>query len=172
MKIGIGSDHAGYQLKAYLIPLLEQAGHELLDTGCYSTDRVDFPEYTLKVVWNMVSGKVERGLLCCGNGYAAAMLANRIPGMRAAVCHDVFSARTTVEMGGANLLVFGQRVVGFELAWDLAQTWLRSEFRGLSVPRYQKRLEEVEELSERFSKATWREELEDIIHSFDQNSRS
>jgi ribose 5-phosphate isomerase B len=170
MKIGIGSDHAGYELKAYLIPLLEQAGYELLDTGCFSTDRVDYPEYTLKVVWNMVSGNAERGLLCCGNGFAAAMLANRIPGIRAAVCHDAFSARTTVEMGGANLLVFGQRVVGFELAWDLAQIWLTAEFRGISVPRYQKRLEEVEELSSRFAKEKWREELEGFIQSFDQSA--
>jgi len=165
MRIGIGCDHAGFELKTFLISQLEHSGHEVVDTGCYSADRVDFPEYTLKVVWNIITGAVSRGILCCGNGFAAAMLANRLPGMRAAVCHDAFSARTTVEMGNSNLMVFGQRVVGKELAWDLAQIWLNATFRGEAVPRYQRRQDEVDQLATRFSKQTWREELEEYILS-------
>lgn len=163
MKIAIGSDHAGFALKQFLKPRLEEAGHEVVDVGCYSPERVDFPEYTLKVVWNMVSGNCERGIFTCGNGYAMAMLANRIPGMRATTCHDAFTARTSKEMGDSNIVSIGARVVGAELAWDLVQIWLKSEFRGKTVPRYARRLEQLAELDKRFAAVGWRDALEEYV---------
>lgn len=163
MKVAMGSDHAGYALKEFLKPRLEEAGVEIVDCGCYSAARVDFPEYTFKVVWELVSGACERGIYTCGNGYAMAMLANRIPGMRATICHDAFTARTSKEMGDSNIISLGARVVGPELAWDLAQIWLKSEFRGKTVPRYARRMEQLAELEKRFVAATWRDTLEEYV---------
>jgi len=165
MRIAIGSDHAGFALKQFLKPSLEQQGHQIVDCGCHTPERVDFPEYTLKVVWEMVSGNCERGIYTCGNGYAMAMLANRVPGMRAAVCHDAFTARTSKEMGDSNIISIGARVVGPELAWDLVQIWLRSEFRGKTVERYARRLEQVSEFDKLFASDDWREALEHYVHS-------
>jgi ribose 5-phosphate isomerase B len=163
MRIAIGNDHAGFQLKEFLKPRLEKAGFEVVDCGCYSTEQVDFPEFTLKVVWEIVSGHCERGIYTCGNGYAMAMLANRVPGMRAATCHDVFTAHSSKEMGDSNIISIGARVVGPEVAWDLAQLWLKSEFLGKTVPRYARRLEEVAAFDQLFARADWKQRLEDYV---------
>ena len=163
MRVAIGNDHAGFELKEFLKPRLVQAGIEVVDCGCYSPDPVDFPEYTLKVVWEIVSGNCERGIYTCGNGYAMAMLANRVPGMRATICHDVFTAHSSREMGDSNIISLGARVVGPEVAWDLAEIWLKSEFIGKTVPRYARRLEEVSAFDQLFARADWKQLLEEYV---------
>ena len=172
MKVAMGSDHAGFALKEFLKPRLAAANVEVVDCGCHSAERrVDFPEYTFKVVWELVSGNCERGIYTCGNGYAMAMVANRIPGMRATICHDAFTARTSKEMGDSNIVSMGARVVGPELAWDLVQIWLNSEFRGNEVARYARRLEELAELEKLFAAPDWRDALENYVRSASRPSQ-
>ena len=162
-KIAVGCDHAGFQLKSFVVEKLKSIGLDVYDCGSYTPEPVDYPEYVLKVVWKLVSGECDLAIMTCGNGFAAAMLANRFPGMRAAVCHDVFSARTTKEMGDSNFFVLGQRVVGQELAWDLTKKWLESEFRGITVPRYSLRLDEIRDIEEQFVKSDWKKLLEEEV---------
>jgi ribose 5-phosphate isomerase B len=126
--IAIASDHAGFKLKQYLLAQFAREKVDFIDCGCISEDRVDYIGYTLKVVSLIADSTCERGILLCGNGFAMAMLANRVPGMRAAVCHDAYTARTAREMGNANIISLGARVVGLELAWELTRIWLNSEF--------------------------------------------
>ncbi len=163
MKIAMGSDHAGFALKEYLKPRLKDAGLTIVDCGCHSAVRVDYLEYTLKVVWELVSGNCELGVVVCGNGYGMAMVANRIPGIRAAICHDAFTARTSKESGGSNIISLGARVVGPELAWELVQVWLKAEFKGKTVQRYARRLEELAKLERLIAAAGWRDALEEYI---------
>jgi len=160
VRIAVGSDHAGFALKEYLKPRLKDAGVEIVDCGCNSADRVDYLEYTLGVAWELVSGHCELGIVVCGNGYGMAMVANRIPGIRAAICHDAFTARTSKEAGDSNIISLGARVVGPELAWDLVQIWLKAEFKGKTVHRYARRLEELAKLERLIAAAGWQDALE------------
>ena len=163
MKVALGNDHAGFDLKEYLKPRLVEAGVEVVDCGCYSRDPVDWAEYTLKVVWELVSGNCDRGIYTCGNGYAMAMLANRVPGIRATICHDSFTARSTKEMGDSNVISLGARVIGPELAWDLVQIWLKTEFLGKNMPRYARRLEQLAEFDKLFARPDWKQRLEEYV---------
>jgi ribose 5-phosphate isomerase B len=159
----VGSDHAGFALKEYLKPRLKDAGVEIVDCGCDSADRVDHLEYTLRVVWELVSGNCELGVVVCGNGYGMAMVANRIPGIRAAICHDGFTARTSKEAGDSNILSLGARVVGPELAGDLVQIWLKAEFKGKTVHRCARRLEELAKVERLIAPASWQYALAEYV---------
>ena len=158
MRIALAADHAGFELKKSVGRMLADAGHETVDCGCHGPEPVDYIDPTLGLVQEMVSGACERGVCLCGNGYAMAMLANRFPGIRAAVCHDSFSARTVVEMGAANVISIGARVVGRELALELVEIWLASEFRS-DVERYARRLERLEALERELAVPEWRSVL-------------
>ena len=155
MKLALAADHAGFELKTSVGRMLADAGHETVDCGCHGLEPVDYLDPTLALVQAMVSGGCERGICLCGNGYAMAMLANRFPGIRAAVCHDSFSARTVVEMGAANVISIGARVVGKELALELVEMWLASKFRS-GVERYARRLERLEALERELVVPEWR----------------
>jgi ribose 5-phosphate isomerase B len=155
VKLALAADHAGFELKQSVGRMLAEAGHEIVDCGCHGIEQVDYLDPTLALVEQMVSGACERGICLCGNGYAMAMLANRFPGIRAAVCHDSFSARTVVEMGAANVLSIGARVVGEELALELVEIWLASRFRS-DVERYARRLERLEALETELVVREWR----------------
>jgi len=163
IKIALCSDHAGYELKETIKIRLAQKGYELVDVGTQSAGRVDYVPYTLEVVQLMAAGICDRGIFFCGNGFAMAMLANRFPGMRAAVCHDVFTARTAREMGNANCISLGARVVGVELAWDLTNTWLKSEFLGETVERYARRQQQLAAVEQQFIQADWQDKLKDYL---------
>jgi ribose 5-phosphate isomerase B len=161
MKVALGSDHAGFALKEYIRQKLEEEGKvEISDLGCYSPEVVDYPPVTLAVASAVARGEVERGILFCGNGYAMAMLANRLPGARATVCHDCYTARACREQGAANIISLGARVIGQELALELVRIWLASEFAGDRVPRYARRLAEVERLDKLLTHPAWQENLQ------------
>ena len=162
-KLALASDHAGYQLKTYIISHLTQDGIDFIDCGSDSDEVVDYIDYTLKVIQLIARDECQRGIFFCGNGYAMAMLANRAPGMRAAVCHDAFTARTALEMGGANIISLGARVVAPELAWELVSVWLQSRFRGEDTPRYARRLRRVADVEPLFARSDWQGQLANYL---------
>ena len=128
MRVAIGSDHAGFPLKAGIIALLHQLGHSAEDLGTDSTDPVDYPDFSRAVATAVISGRCERGIVLCGSGVGASIAAAKVPGVRAAMCHDTFSARQGVEDDDMNVISLGARVIGPELAKSIVDTWLASEF--------------------------------------------
>jgi len=149
MKLTIGSDHAGFELKTILIDYLRQCGHELLDVGTDSTAPVDYPDYAEAVALSVLQGKSERGILICGSGVGASVAANKIPGIRAGLCHDGYSAHQGVEHDDMNVLVLGSRVIGTELAKDLCITFINARFTG--EERHRRRLEKIRSIEQRYS---------------------
>ena len=148
MRIVIGSDHAGFELKEALSTFLRAAGHHLYDVGTDSLTPVDYPNFARALAEAVVSGHGERGVLLCGSGVGASVAANKVPGIRAAVCHDVYSAHQGVEHDDMNVLVLGARVVGTELAKDLAAAFVRATFSG--EERHRRRLEEVKAIERHY----------------------
>jgi len=128
MKISIGSDHGGYELKKELIAYLTEKGYEVTDKGCNSAASCDFPIYANAVCDDIVSNESELGILICGTGIGMSMAANKRDGIRAALCHDVFSAKATREHNDANILCMGARVIGPGLALLIADTFLETQF--------------------------------------------
>ncbi len=130
MKIAIASDHAGIDFKALLGEYLVSMGHELVDLGPQTRESVDYPDFGKKVARGVAAGDYERGVLVCGTGQGMAMTANKVPGVRAAVVQDVFSARMAMLHNDARVLCLGERVVGPGLAKTLVEAWLESSFEG------------------------------------------
>ena len=129
-KITIGSDHAGYELKLKVIAHLKERGIETIDVGTHSTDSCDYPDFAHAVCKNVQDGVTELGILICGTGIGMSMAANKHKGIRAAACSDTFSARLTRMHNDANVLCFGERVVGMGLACDLVDEFIDAEFEG------------------------------------------
>lgn len=129
-KITIGCDHAGYELKRKVIAHLEERGYEVLDVGTHSTDSCDYPAIAHALCKNIQTGVTELGILICGTGIGMSMAANKHKGIRAAACSDTFSARLTRVHNDANVLCFGERVVGMGLALDLVDNFIDAEFEG------------------------------------------
>ncbi|MBW1791641.1 MAG: ribose 5-phosphate isomerase B [Deltaproteobacteria bacterium] len=128
MKIAIGCDHGGIDLKKVILPLLDELGHEVLDQGTHSTDSVDYPQFAAAVC-NMVSEKTcDRGILICGTGIGMSMAANRNTTIRAALCNDIYTARMSREHNNANILCLGARVIGPGLAEEIVKAWLDTDF--------------------------------------------
>ncbi len=150
MKIAIGADHGGYSLKNALVTYLQELGHTMNDCGTYDTAAVDYPDYARAVATLITEGKAERGILICGSGVGAGVAANKFPGIRAAVCHDTFSARQGVEDDNMNVLCLGARVVGPELAKEIVRTYLGATFSG--AERHVRRLAKVEAIEKEFMK--------------------
>lgn len=130
MKIAVGCDHGGLNLKNMAKDILTKQGVEVVDMGTYTTDSVDYPDYADKVAQAVVSGQVERGILVCGTGIGISIAANKIKGIRAALCGDVFSAVMSREHNNANILCLGERVTGAGLAEMIILSWLKTEFQG------------------------------------------
>ena len=128
MKIVVGSDHAGFPMKAEILAFLKDRGHAVLDVGSYDPAPVDFPDVARKVAAAITSGEAERGLMICGTGVGASIGANKMKGIRAAVCHDVHSAHQCVEHDDVNVLCIGAQIVGPWLARDLIAAYLAAEF--------------------------------------------
>lgn len=128
MRIAVGVDHAGFRLKPAAVAELKRLGHEVVDLGTDSEEAVDYPDYAQAVAEAVAGGDAERGLLICGSGVGTSVAANKVPGVRAAVCHDTFSARQGVEDDDMNVLCLGARVVGEQLALELIRTWAAAEF--------------------------------------------
>lgn len=149
MKITIGSDHAGFALKKVLIEHLQKSGHQLTDVGTDSTEPVDYPDYAEAVALGVLRGRSERGILICGSGVGASVAANKVPGIRAGICHDSYSAHQGVEHDDVNVLVLGSRVVADELAKDLCTIFLNARFTG--EERHRRRLAKVHSIEQRYS---------------------
>ncbi len=128
MKIALGSDHGGYQLKENLKEYLKELNVEYIDFGCKSEKSVDYPDIGFKVAIEVKSGKYDRGILICGTGIGMSIAANKIKGIRASLCHDIFSARNTREHNDANILTLGARVIGVGLAKEIVKVWLNANF--------------------------------------------
>lgn len=130
MKIALGCDHGGFTLKEELKTYIEELGYECQDFGTYSAESVDYPDYAEKVAKAVVAGEYDRGILICGTGIGIGIAANKINGIRAALCHDTFSARASREHNNANVLTMGERVIGPGLARDIVKIWLETDFLG------------------------------------------
>jgi ribose 5-phosphate isomerase B len=142
MKVIVGSDHAGFSLKTQVKSLLENMGYTVEDAGCHGEDSVDYPIYGKAVATAVAQGKFARGILICGSGLGMSMIANRFPGVRAALCNDLYSAILSRRHNDANLLVMGGRLIGRDLAEEIVRTWLTTEFDG---GRHGRRLAQLDE---------------------------
>jgi ribose 5-phosphate isomerase B len=141
MTLAVASDHAGFPLKAPIIEELRKLGHEVIDLGTYSTAPVDYPDYAAAVAHAVLDGRVERAVLVCGSGAGACVAANKFKGIRAATCHDSFSARQCVGDDDVNVLCLGARVIGPNLAIDLARDYVGAKFSG--AERHVRRLGKI-----------------------------
>jgi RpiB/LacA/LacB family sugar-phosphate isomerase len=141
VRIVIGSDHAGFDLKRSLDTFLRGLGIEVLDVGTNSTAPVDYPDFAEAVANAVKDGRAERGILICGSGVGASVAANKIRGIRAGICHDTYSAHQGVEHDNMNVLVMGSRVIGVELAHDLVKAYLAAKFT--NEERHRRRLAKV-----------------------------
>jgi len=141
MKVGIGFDHAGYPLKRMVVELLARLGHEARDFGTDSVEPVDYPDFARKVAAAVSSGECQRGIIVCGSGVGASVAATKVPRVRAALCHDVFSARQGVEDDDMNVVCLGARVIGPALAAEVIRAFLEARFSG--AERHVRRLGKV-----------------------------
>ena len=128
MRLAIGSDHAGWTLKSTVLAHLQMRRHDVIDVGSYDERPVDFPDIARKLAAEVISGRVTRGILVCGTGVGASIAANKMKGIRAAVCHDVHSAHQCVEHDDVNVMCIGAQIVGAWLAVDLIDAFLKAEF--------------------------------------------
>lgn len=148
MKIAIGSDHAGFSYKRVLAEELAATGHDIEDVGTFGPESVDYPDYALAVAEKVAAGTVERGILICGSAVGVCVVANKVPSVRAGICHDTYSARQCVEHDDVNVLCLGERVIGIELARAVVDAFLAARFTG--EPRHQRRLDKVNGVERRF----------------------
>ena len=149
MKIAIASDHAGFCQKPAMVEYLKGLGHEVIDFGPQSADRVDYPDFADKVARCVAAGKADRGVLICGTGIGMAMAANKVKGIRAAVCHDPFSTERSRKSNDAQIMCMGARVIGPELAKMLVKLWLTCDFAGGgSAPK----VEAINQMEEKYFK--------------------
>ena len=144
MVIAIAADHAGFRLKVLIVEFLKALGQDIVDLGTQSEEPVDYPDYARAVAQEILSRRVERGILICGSGVGACAAANKFPGIRAAICHDTFSARQGVEDDDLNILCLGARVIGPELAKEIVRVWLNAVFSG--AERHRRRLAKIDQI--------------------------
>jgi ribose 5-phosphate isomerase B len=148
MKVVIGSDHAGFQLKNAMGDVLRSMGNDVLDIGAFNENPSDYPDFAEAVGRAVLDGKAERGLLICGSGVGASVAANKLPGIRAGICHDTYSAHQGVEHDNMNVLVLGSRIVGVALAQDLVRAFMGAKFT--NEERHVRRLGKVKALETKY----------------------
>ena len=150
MRIVVGADHAGFDLKQIIAADLRRLGHEVIDQGTNSGAPVDYPDFAEAVGKTLIDGQAERGVLICGSGVGASVAANKIPGIRAGLCHDTYSARQGVEHDDMNVLVLGARVIGVELARELVTNFLAAKFT--AEERHRRRVAKIKALEQRYGR--------------------
>ncbi len=150
MAIAVAADHGGFHLKTLLVALLKELGQEVMDLGTKSEEPVDYPDFARAVAREILSKKVEKGILICGSGVGACVAANKFPGIRAAICHDTYSAHQGVEHDNINVLCLGARVIGPELAKEIVRVWLAASFSG--AERHRRRVAKIGEIEKEFLK--------------------
>ena len=150
MRIAVGSDHAGVELKAEVVSFLKEWGHEVEDFGTHDSKSVDFPDYAIPVARAVASEQFDRGILVCSNGVGVSIVANKVKGARAALCSDTFSSRRAREHTKANVLCLGELVIGKGLARDVVEAWLTAEYLGDKPDgeKYARRLAKLNALDE------------------------
>ncbi|MCI8421084.1 MAG: ribose 5-phosphate isomerase B [Clostridia bacterium] len=149
MKIAIGCDHGGIALKPIVKKVLAENDIEIIDMGCCDTKSVDYPDYALRVAEAVSKGEVDKGIILCGTGIGISIAANKVKGVRAAVCHDLFTAQMCAQHNDANILSIGGRVVSEELAGQMVQTWLDTPFEG---GRHTGRVAKISEIENKYFK--------------------
>jgi ribose 5-phosphate isomerase B len=152
MKLAVAADHAGFPLKALIVEELRKVGHEAIDLGTNSTAPVDYPDYAQAVARAVLEGRVDRAVLVCGSGAGASVAANKFRGIRAATCHDSFSARQCVEDDDVNVLCLGARIIGPNLAVELVRDYVNAQFSG--AERHRRRLSKVAKFEADFGAAS------------------
>jgi len=143
MRIAIGADHAGYALKEHVVGLLKKLGHDVDDRGTHSEAVIDYPPICAEVARLVVAGTADRGIVIGGSGQGEQITANKVGGVRAALCNDLYTARLSREHNDANVLALGGRIVGFGLAEEIVAVWLATSFQG---GRHQRRVEQIMEI--------------------------
>jgi ribose 5-phosphate isomerase B len=146
--IALGADHAGFQLKEALKGWLIEHGYQVVDHGTHSAESVDYPDYAAQVAEAVADHKVERGVLVCGTGIGMTIAANKVPGVRAALCSDIYTARMSREHNDANVLALGGRLMGPEMALDILKMWLEANFAG---DRHRRRIDKIADLERRYA---------------------
>jgi ribose 5-phosphate isomerase B len=149
MKVVIAADHAGFPLKEEVRADLEGSGHEVIDLGAYNTEPSDYPDFAEAVGKALMGGQAERGILICGSGVGVCVAANKMPGIRASMCHDNYSAHQGVEHDQMNVLVLGARIIGSSLAAELVKTFLNAQFQA-GEERFVRRLNKVKAIEARY----------------------
>lgn len=146
MNIAVGSDHAGFNLKQVITSFLAELGHSYSDFGCYDSESVDYPDIAAKVAEEVSAGNFDRGILICGSGQGMCVAANKVPGIRATLCHDLTSAHFARAHNDANVLCLGERIIPPDLAREIVKTWLEADFEG---GRHERRIGKIGEIEER-----------------------
>lgn len=146
--VAIGADHGGYELKETIKEVLQKEGKSVIDVGTHSNAAVDYPDFAAAVALVVRDGRANRGIVICGSGVGASVAANKIPGIRAALCHDTFSAHQGVEDDNANILCLGARVIGPQLALEVVHSFLTARFSG--ADRHVRRLNKVIDMERKF----------------------
>jgi len=142
MKIAIGADHGGFELKTFLVDLLKNQNYEVIDAGNIELDpKDDYPDFAIKVAEMISSGEADKGIIICGSGVGACITANKFKGVRACLCHDTYSAHQGVEHDAMNVLCLGARIIGTELAREIVNSFLKAEF--IKEERFLRRLEKI-----------------------------
>ena len=149
MKIALACDHRGYEAKELIKSLLTRGGHEVIDFGTDESKSCDYPDFAIPAATAVSAKDADRGVLICGSGVGASVAANKLPGIRAGLCHDTYAAHQGVEHDNMNVLVMGSRIIGLELARELVKAYLAAEFSG--EERHVRRLEKVRALEEQYS---------------------
>ncbi|MFC7394029.1 ribose 5-phosphate isomerase B [Scopulibacillus cellulosilyticus] len=149
MKIALGSDHNAYNMKEEIKKYINELGHVVEDFGCYSCEAVDYPDVAFKVAQDIVENKYDRGILLCGTGLGVSIAANKVPGVRAAVCHDTYSAERAQKSNNAQILTMGAQVIGIEHAKKVVEAYLNSEYNG---GRSAHKVEKINEKERQFLK--------------------
>ena len=149
MRVALSADHAGLALKAELAGKLARDGHQVTDLGTFTTAPVDYPDSAEAVARVLLDGKVDRGVIVCGSGAGVSIAANKVPGVRAAVCHDTYTAHQAVEHDDMNVLCLGARVIGSAIAYELVTAFLTASFSG--EERHMRRLKKINDIENRYS---------------------
>lgn len=144
MKIAVASDHAGFEYKEKVKVLLNELGHEVVDFGCFSPDSSDYPDFAYPAAVAVGNGECERGIFICGTGIGVSIVANKAKGVRAANCCSVEEARLSRQHNDANVLTFGARLISWEIAKEIVEVWLKTEFEG---GRHERRVEKIHRLT-------------------------
>ncbi len=147
MRVAVASDHGGFVLKGKVIEFLKEKEIEYSDMGTYKCESVDYPEFGEKVALAVTQGGFDRGICICGTGIGIGIAANKVPGIRAALCHDTFSARAAREHNDTNVLCLGERVIGPGLAMDIIDIWLKTDFAG---GRHSKRVDKITQIEKKY----------------------